>query len=229
MMNKNNYTLQIEPAFYYGLKHINAENNTLELSQAMNYFEYSLRKNPKDLSCHLQRVQFFLKTKYPHELYAALCDLFIILGSLGIALRTRLLQLSKSKLSKQQIKVLVAHINDDSLGAELYILPNHCYFKTKKPIKLKLYESYKSEIIKTENVMATADSYIENSQFNAALDYMEKHLISDQENEELTIKLISLYKALNYRDDFNNAYNKFSNTLITSRHWDKAKNYFLDI
>ncbi len=228
-MNKNNNIPLIEPAFYYGLKHINAENNALELSQAMNYFEYSLRKDPKDLSRHLQRVQFFLKTKYSHELYAALCDLFIILGSLGMALRTRLLQLSKSKLSKQQIKVLVAYINNDSLAAELYRLPNHCYFKTKKPIKLKLYESSKSEIIKTEDVMATADSYIENSQFDTALEYMTMHLINDQENEQLTIKLISLYKALNYRDNFNKAYSKFSNTLLTSRYWDEAKHYFSDI
>jgi hypothetical protein len=228
-MNKNNNILLMEPAFYYGIKHINAENNALELFQATNYFEYSLKKNPKDLSRHLQRVQFFLKTKYSHELYAALCDLFIVLGGLGIALRTRLLQLSKSKLSKQQIKVLVAHINDDSLGAELYTLPNHCYFKKKKLDKLKLYESSESEILKIEDVMATADSYIENSQFNTALDYMEKHLISDQENEELTIKLISLYKALNYRDEFNQAYKVFSNTLVTSRHWDEAKHYFSDM
>lgn len=54
-------------------------------------------------------------------------------------------------------------------------------------------------------------SYIENSQFDTALDYMFTQLGQDPENEKLTEKLLSTYKALDYTNEFQSAYNKFSN------------------
>ncbi len=49
------------------------------------FFEYRLKQQPDNLSCHLQRIEFFLYRKHSSRLFAALCDLFIILGDSGHA------------------------------------------------------------------------------------------------------------------------------------------------
>ena len=69
---------------------------------------------------------------------------------------------------------------------------------------------------------------IENSQFDTALDYMLTQLGQDPENEKLTEKLLSIYKALDYTNKFQSAYNKFSNNLATSKYWNDMKQYFLN-
>ena len=79
-----------------------------------------------------------------------------------------------------------------------------------------------------EDILHTADSYIETSQFDTALNYMRKKLQQNQDNEEFTIKLISLYKALSYTREFDDAYEQFADNLLTSRYWDDARQYFLD-
>lgn len=223
----DNFMALSEPAFYYGLKNSSKVPDSLLPNRVLNYFEYSLKQNPEDLSLHLQRIQFVLTVQDKEELYAALCDLFIILGSQGLLLRQRLFAYSKRKLDQKQIDVLTNHLTEDYLTSDMQYLPSRCFFKT-PPIELiKLFDQLESDVQEIEDVLHTADSYIENSQFDTAKEYITEHLERDLDNEALTIKLISLYVAIGDENDFQNAFNKFANNLMTSRHWDDAQQYFL--
>ena len=223
----------IEPMFYFGLQKKNQIPEQLTTEQIHNYFEYSLKANPNDLSRHLQRIQFAINNTCETDLFAALCDLFITLGTLGEPLRLRLLRLSKKKLKPEHLQLLLQHMKDDRLKNEQKLLPQTCLFQNKAIDLIKICirdnsteGSKQSQSI--DEIIHTADSYIENSQFETALDYMLRQLEQDPENEDLTIKLISLYKALNYFMQFKDGYEKFANNLLTSRYWDDAKQYFLD-
>ena len=228
MNNPITASASIEPVFYFGLNKKSQVPDELLPAQLRNYFEYSLKQNPKDLSLHLQRIQFALTQNSQTELFAALCDLFIILGTLGQSLRQRVLRLSKHKLDQQQAQLLLQHMQDDSLGDDLCSLPDNCLFRGQAIKLIKFCERSIADTQETEDIFHTADSYIENSQFDTALKYMTQHLEQDLDNVQLTIKLIALYKALDNVNEFQKAYEQFANNLLTSQHWDKARQYFLD-
>lgn len=218
----------IEPVFYFGLKKSSKIPDCLAPKCAFNFFEYRLKQNPKDLSCHLQRVRFALSEKNKDEVFAAICDLFIILGALGLPLRQRLFAGCKKVLDQQQIEMLSRYLTDDVLSSKLSFLPNNCFFKERPVDLIQLCDRSIHDVKECEDIMRAANSYIENSQLNTALEYMITHLEQDPENEELAVKLIMLYKALGYTNEFQKAYTKFENHLMTSRYWDAAKQYYLN-
>lgn len=111
---------------------------------------------------------------------------------------------------------------------DLAFLPDSCFFKKKQHEFLQFHNHSIEDTQKYEDMLITADSYIENSQFETALEYLHAQLEHNPENEELALKLIKLYKALNYTDAFFDTYNKVSNHLVTAQHWDNAKEYFLN-
>ena len=228
MNNSNNASTSIEPVFYFGLNKKSQVPDELLPAQLKNYFEYSLKQNPKDLSRHLQRIQFALTQNSKNELFTALCDLFIILGTLGQSLRQRVLRLSKNKLDQHQVQLLLRHMQDDNLDSDQSSLPDNCLFREQSIELIKFCERSIADTQEAEDIFHTADSYIENSQFDTALKYMAQHLEQDLDNVQMTIKLIALYKALDNVNEFQKAYEQFANNLLTSRYWDEARQYFLD-
>jgi len=217
----------IEPTFYFGLgKDIKLPEHT-DHPHTTNSFEYRLKSSPNDLSCHLQRIQFFATEKNRTGLFISICDLFIVLGTQGKALRQRLVDASKRALDQQQVEFLEAHLTE-KLAADTEALPGSCLFKERSCQLIKPETPTRSagETEAPEDVLHIAESYIENSQFDTALEYMQKHLLQNPKNKALTLKLISLYKALNCADKFQNAYTKFSNNVTTSLYWNDAKQHF---
>jgi len=123
--NIDDFKALAEPVFYYGLKKSSKVPDSLLPNRVLNFFEYSLKKSPGDLTLHMQRIQFAQVMKNIDELFAALCDLFIILGSRGLPLRRRLLSYGKKILAKKQIELLIS----DHLTSNLTSLPNNSFFK----------------------------------------------------------------------------------------------------
>ena len=218
----------IEPVFYLGLNKNRKLPTGINPVHAFNCFEYMLKQNPNNLSLHLQRIQHSMSEKNRDELFAATCDLFIILGPLGFPLRKRLFIYCKKALNQNQSEILSSHLGETYLTSSFAALPDNCFFK-KSPIELiELCDFSTPDSQDHEDVLHVAESYIENSQFDTALDYMLTQLEQNPENEELTVKLLSLYKALDYANEFQRAYNKFSNYSATSEYWNEMKQYFLN-
>lgn len=223
--NLNNF---IEPGFYLGLNKGSKLPVGIDKTHTFNSFEYRLKQNPNDLSCHLQRIQFCILNKNRNALFASICDLFIILGSQGLALRQRLLDTYRSVLTRDQIALISTHLTERGLRDNNESLSLDCFFKKDRTELLEPGEVSISEAKDDENILNIAESYIENSQFDTALEYMQKHLKHGKKSKALTLKLISLYKALNYTDKFHSAYDEFSSNVATSLYWNDAKQYFLN-
>lgn len=235
------YAAITEPVFYFGLEKNKSIPRSMEPLRLKNYFEYTLKQNPENLACHLQRIKFSLQQNNQNEIFAALCDLFIILDQQGQALRQRLFDYVQDKLSPEQIELLAKHLNDNGLNNGLNndlsnaseACSEHCLFKQQEThlFELETQIDSASDTAAPESIedsVQAIESYIEHSQFDMAEEYLIKLLNNDPENEALTIKAISLYKALDSFALFNQAYLQFSNCLLTSRHWEEAHHYFLE-
>lgn len=196
-------------------------------SHVYSRFEHALRHNPKDLACHLQRIQFSIEQGSQNQLFAALCDLFITLGSNGLPLRQRLLVSYKPLLNQEQAEILNSSISKNSLRSDYPALPNHCYFKKPTITLLDLNEISDNEKDSKTDAISIANFYIENSQFDTAIEYIQSFIDKQPDNEALTIKLLALYKALSYTDEFHSVYEKYSKHPETSRYWQETKQYFL--
>ncbi len=218
----------VEPCFYLGLNKNRKLPTGIDTAHTFNSFEYRLKQDPNDLSCHLQRMQFSITVKNRTELFAAICDLFIVLGERGLALRKRLLDTCSKVLNQEQLTLIDAHLNEKPLSTHSESLPDRCLFK-KEVLEYVEIEEHSDAATKTsEDVLRIAESYIANSQFDTALEYMQTRLEHDQKNKALTLKLISLYRALNRADKFHSAFEKFSNNVATSLYWTDAKKHFSD-
>jgi len=217
----------VEPVFYSSLNKNKKLPVYLDSVHVFNFFEYALKKKPNDLSCHIQRIEFSISEKNTNELYSALCDLFIVLGPLGLPLRKRLFSCCKKYLTQYHIKLLSSYLGDQFLTNNMALLPDSCFFK-KLPFDVVEFGVHLIPESKgDEDVLYIAESYIENSQFETALEYMLNKLERDPENVELTKKLLSTFKALDYKKEFQNAYDRFSKNSATSEYWHEMNQYFL--
>lgn len=227
--DSDHYAAISEPFFYFGSDKKKPIIHGLSPAHINHYFEYNLKQNPNDFTCHIQRIKYALHIKNQEDFFAALCDLFIILGQQGLSLRTRLLISAAKKLSTEQAEILSVYLTEQIMMTNLDFLPAQCFFRKEA---IEYLEITPSETTQTdeqiEDIIETAESYIENSQFDTAEEFILKHLSIEPENEPLTLKLINLYKAMNHLEKFNAAFQQFSNCLLTSRHWDDARTHFLE-
>jgi hypothetical protein len=96
------------------------------------------------------------------DLFAAICDLFIILGPPGLPLRQRLFIYCKTALNKKQTEILSNHLGETYLTCGSSSLPDNCFFK-KAPIELiELCDYSEPDLQDHEDVLHVVESYIEN-------------------------------------------------------------------
>lgn len=74
-------------------------------------FEKRIRRNPGDLSAHIERVRYYLTQTNRSGCFSALVDLFIVLGPRGLGLRTRMMKQSAELLSGDLHNFLDNHLN----------------------------------------------------------------------------------------------------------------------
>ena len=72
---------------------------------------YQILRNPKNLTTHIQRINYCFKQKNSDQLYAALVDFFIVLSGKGDALCLRMYKSVKSRLSEEQNKLLQQYLD----------------------------------------------------------------------------------------------------------------------
>ena len=67
------------------------------------YFSHCISRNPKDLLVHVQRLHFVSVSGDTTDIYSALLDLFIVLGSRGLPLRRTMLAQVSGQLKPEQL------------------------------------------------------------------------------------------------------------------------------
>ena len=90
-------------------------NNGFPLPLVTNYLSHQISQNNDDLYSHVHKVYLCIKHQQSRNLYSALFDLFLVLGTKGRAFRKTLLSYSQSFLSATEYMLLEQSLPSGSL------------------------------------------------------------------------------------------------------------------
>lgn len=174
---------------------------TNNVNKIADYLSHRVSKIPLDLTSHAQRIRLYLALKDSNATYAALLDLFIVLGSNGTLLRKRLLHQASQVISTENyefislIPVDAAVISSDTPLSHLAVL------SLGRTMEKKVIRKIDNEIPeKTEDPVVTAKDLINSGQIEQARSLLESTLINEPEHAGASEELLQIYRHTHDRD-----------------------------
>ncbi|MCU7805218.1 MAG: hypothetical protein KZQ96_18670 [Candidatus Thiodiazotropha sp. (ex Lucinoma borealis)] len=167
------------------------------------YLIKRVRRNPRDLRAHVQRTLLYLSQRDSEAIYAALIDLFLILGSRGHEIRKNLLRQARSLLPEERYRFLKARMKTG--------------LDTKERLPPNTFSSLSRGLSGTTNIVSRKGSDPNSSPVNpldqameryrqndwlTAMIILENALNDDPGDEAVCRELLSLYKKHHARDAF---------------------------
>jgi hypothetical protein len=192
--------------------------------EVLNLLTFAVRKKPKDLMAHMQRIMICYEHKEEAQLYAAVADFFMVLKGAGLAIKQRILTGVRSKLSADSQQNLLAAINDSHLvvGNTYCVLTSG--IENDSEMVLTPVES-KVDLV--HDPLQIARDYIEYSQLEQAQKVLEEAVLSDPQQIEIHNDLLELYRLTNNNDGFNEVYAALSDVHHPMKaQWNDLKAYF---
>lgn len=180
---------------------IMSSNITLDLEfndvnqKALHYLTHRITRDPDDLRSHVQRIQLSLQLQNSDVIFGALLDLYIALTDKGIAIRRRMLSLSRPYLSVLQ-RVFLSHSLDSGLSATDVLPPSSgsalsLGYSGTETIKAREESAQIREI----DPVQLAQDYIEYGQIDDARDVLEIAVVAQPWRKELHTELLGVYRA----------------------------------
>jgi hypothetical protein len=189
-----------------------------------------VRRNPRDLRAHVQRILLYISESDTDSIYAALIDFFLILGERGLHIRKNLLNKALPFLDHDKTQFLMTHIN--------------CGLDTTVPLPPNTFSSLSSGhsgttiIVKYNNTdsdltgtspLEQAIALIHHKDWLSAMIVLEEALHHDPGDEAVTRELLSLYKRQHAQYAFSRTYTGlYSRCLALPELWLDTESYFLD-
>ncbi len=198
MSELNTTACLIEPSLHIHIdKALNVNTNPEDGHEFLRSLNYRIRYSKNDLKSQARKIFLCQSTDLHDYLFPALVDLFITLESKGMGLRRRMLILSRQHLSQTEFLFLRKNLSKNCISEDKDGLPEHCLMSSEiigKTSELSRIEDTKVETIQ-ENIIETADSYIENCQLTEAIDLYEKELKKDPHNEPYAKQLLDICES----------------------------------
>jgi hypothetical protein len=189
-----------------------------------------VRRNPRDLRAHVQRILVYISENDSDSIYAALVDLFLILGDRGLHIRKNLLNKALPFLDRDKSHFLMSHIE--------------CGLDTSATLPPNTYSSLSSGhtgttfIVKCNNTnpvlagtspLEQARALIDHKDWLSAMILLEQALHHDPGDEAVTRELLSLYKRQHAEHAFYRTYSGlFGRCIALPELWLDIESYFLD-
>jgi hypothetical protein len=189
-----------------------------------------VRRNPRDLRAHVQRILLYISENDADSIYAALIDFFLILGNRGLNIRKNLLNKALPILDQEKIKFLLTHI-DSGLDTSVPLPPNT--FSS-----LSRGHSGTTYIVKCKNSkpdqtgtcpLEQATALIHQKDWLTAMVILEQALHHDPGDQDVTRELLSLYKRKHAQQAFYRTYaGLFGRCLALPQLWIDTESYFIN-
>jgi hypothetical protein len=161
----------------------------------MEYITYRIVRSPKDLRNHVRRIVLQHDIGDSEALYAALLDLFIVLGNKGRALRKRVLDGARSRLGIQQYRALSACLDSDSVRCNGLPAPPDSMLAAGVIGMQKLVEAVDGENESTRDPLIEARDHIEYCQLEQAQAVLEQAIMDQPQRLELHEELLEIYRS----------------------------------
>ena len=164
------------------------------------YITYRIVRSPNDLRNHVRRIVLQHDVGESEALYAALLDLFIVLGDKGRALRKRVLEGVQSRLGKQQYRVLSACLDSGSVESSGLSAPPDSMLAAGLIGRRKLVEAVDGDREVMRDPLIEAREYIEYCQLEQAQALLEQAVLNQPERLELHEELLVIYRSTRDKD-----------------------------
>lgn len=193
--------------------------------EVLKYLVFSIRRKPKNLLTHLQRIMMCYQRNNEAQLYASLVDFFMVLQDSGLAIKKRVLAGARNQLSSSSVQSLLSSLNNKGLlqGNSYSVLTPGIESSDALVSPAAVVDAVESN----HDPLVIAHDYIEYSQLEEARIVLEEAILSTPERAELHKELLELYQATRNVDAFNSmllALSKINHPMEAQ--WSELNAYF---
>lgn len=177
-----------------------SDSNTFHLAdhelpeQTLKNLVFLIARKPRQLIAHIQRIYYCYSAGLSEQLFAALVDFLVILDRRGAKISRRMIKGARSKLSREQYRLLQTFMVNEMdvalLAGNQYSIFTKGLIGTQDLVRLA-----DASDEQTYDPLDLARDYIEYSQLTEAKDVLEKAIISEPHRLELHQGLLELYKS----------------------------------
>lgn len=153
-----------------------------------------ISRKPRQLITHIQRIYYCYHANLSEQLFAALVDFLVVLERRGAKISRRMIIGARSKLSREQYKLLRAFMMNEM---DIALLEGNQYSIFTKGLigTQNLVQQVSSSDEQAYDPLDLARDYIEYSQLSEAKDVLENAIINEPHRLELHQSLLELYKS----------------------------------
>jgi tetratricopeptide (TPR) repeat protein len=172
----------------------------------LRHMEQRILRNPRDLLSHVRRILVADALRDTAATEGALADLFIILGSRGRPLRTRLLKLVAGELNTGQRDFFGSHLESGLDANEA--MPELPQSRLSKHVlgTTQIVVRSGDENGAVDRSVGLARESMQNGRYDVAQAMLEGALESDPGDKEACEELLNLYERRNLRSSFFKTY-----------------------
>lgn len=169
-----------------------AAENSVQLEQ---FQRYTISRDPNNLRNHVQLILGLVQRSpcQREPLFAALADLFIVLGSKGFALRQRMLNTAKPYLEKEDVLFFQKHLKSDltariPLPIGINSILTEAYIGKDNHIRKLEHISQQHKLSEYEQALELIDA----GELNAAITLLQNALYQEPNNEQIAEDLLNV-------------------------------------
>jgi tetratricopeptide (TPR) repeat protein len=166
------------------------------------YLTYQIIKFPHDFRSHIQRIYLLIQQQNTTALYGALFDLFLVLGSNGLALRQRMLFNAQSVLTELEFDRLQQTLESGLTGNTDIPKPTQAVLNKALSNNQLFIEKVAQQNMTPSNAVEEASSFLEYGQFDQAREILEEAIISTPRQLELHHDLLEIFQTTRDSEQF---------------------------
>ncbi|MEW5838521.1 MAG: hypothetical protein AB1717_06780 [Pseudomonadota bacterium] len=169
----------------------------LDKNDALSCLGHRILGKPADLRAHVQRILLLVKGGDGAALYSALLDLMITLGSGGLALKQRMLQVAQPLLAPATMAYFQAHLahgvpsNDPQA-----VRAKGSLLRVSHAASAPLVKRNEAHSGRPVSAMDQANALLEYGQLEHAIELLENALLQNPDQEPEAELLLGLYRTL---------------------------------
>jgi len=165
------------------------------------YLDHQVSKKPFDLTSHLQRFSLHRYHKHPEKTYAALLDLFIVLGNKGRPLRERLLRQASRVIAREHYHFLLAALPDVLSVTCDTPLHHLSVLSMGRMVEKEIVQQVRSaDVPNNETPLQVALDLLNSGQIRQAQEVLESALLVTPDHYDVSYELLQIYRHTQDRE-----------------------------
>jgi len=190
----------IEPCFF-NKEHWIKSPPSHDVETIADYLAHQVSKKPLDLTSHLQRFSLHRHHKHAEKTYAALLDLFVVLGNKGLPLRQRLLLQASRVISREHYHFLLSTL-PDALAVTSDTPLHHLAVLSMGRMQEKesVQQAHPADAQDNETPLQIARDLLNSGQINQAQEILESALLATPEDQDISCELLQIYRHTQNRE-----------------------------